>query len=357
VAGIRLVTELLTASGLFDRLARRVVWWSGGNQARLLAGLCLLTYALSLCLNNLATIMVVVPLTLRLADALELDPVPLVLTEVIASNLGGASTMVGDFPNMLIADVTGTPFSEFLIHLLPVCLLQLVLLLWLFTRVRPPGPSLVARARLALEALRPRPYDEVAAKRGKLILGGMVLGFIIGGWLGVTPGIVSLVAGHLALFAGGIPWRRLVRRDSFDDVLFFACLFLMVGAVEASGILEGPGHELFRLWRDHPRLGAVALAWGAALLTAVLSAGPTTALLLHLLPAGTGAGAPALWALSLGVCAGSSATLTGATAGPVAASLLERQGHQLTFNRFARTGLPVLLLLLLVSSVYLALAA
>jgi Na+/H+ antiporter NhaD/arsenite permease-like protein len=103
--------------------------------------------------------------------------------------------------------------------------------------------------------------------------------------------------------------------------------------------------------------GAIAIAWGAAALTCILSAGPTTALVIHVLLAGFGGHGvpePVWWALSLGVCAGSSATLTGATAGPVAASLLERHGCELSFNRFARTGLPLMFTFLLVSSCYLA---
>lgn len=360
LAGIRLVTELLLASGQFEHVARRVVAWSRGSTWHVTIGLCLMTYVLSMFLNNLATILVVIPLSLRVAKALGIDPVPLVLGEVIASNLGGASTMVGDFPNMLIANETGMTFMPFLIHLAPVCLIQLGVLLFFLRFLSPslsdppPGAN-QDHVRASIQELGETPVDPVVARRGLLILAGMVLGFVFGGWVGISPGLVSLVAGHLAMFAGGVPWRRLVRWGSMDDVLFFAFLFLMVGAVSASGILSGLGAGLGELWRRDPLWGALALAWGAAALTCFLNAGPTTALLAHLLPAGAGATATGTlwWALSLGVCAGSSGTLTGATAGPVAAGLLEQQGHELSFNRFARTGLPLMLVFLLISSAYL----
>ena len=161
----------------------------------------------------------------------------------------------------------------------------------------------------------------------------------------------------LALLFGQVPWRKLVGRMCLDDILFFACLFLMVGAVNATGLLAGLGLEIDALWQSNPVRGAIALAWGAALLTAVLNAGPTTALLIHVLLAGfTGAtpGDAMWWALSLGVCAGSSATLTGATAGPVTAGLLEEAGFSLTYTRFADTGIPLMLVFLLISSSYLA---
>jgi Na+/H+ antiporter NhaD/arsenite permease-like protein len=359
LAGIRLVTELLLASGQFERVARRVVEWSRGRTWHVTVGLCLMTYVLSMILNNLATILVVIPLSLRVARSLGMNPVPLVLGEVIASNLGGASTMVGDFPNMLIANETGMTFMPFFIHLAPVCLVQLVVLL-LFLRFLSPSLSAslpgADQLRASMRELGEAPLDPVVARRGLLILAGMVLGFILGGWVGLAPGLVSLVAGHLAMFAGGVPWRRLVRWGSMDDVLFFGFLFLMVGAVSASGILSGLGGGLVDLWRRDPLWGQLALAWGAAALTCFLNAGPTTALLAHLLPAGPGT-ATLWWALSLGVCAGSSGTLTGATAGPVAAGLLEQEGHELSFNRFARAGLPLMITFLLISSLYLRLLA
>jgi Na+/H+ antiporter NhaD/arsenite permease-like protein len=350
LAGIRLTTELLVVSGLFDRLARRVVQRSRGASWQFTVGLCALTFALSLVLNNLATILVVIPLWLRAAESLELDPVPLVLGVVIASNLGGASTMVGDFPNMLIANETRFDFTAFLIHLAPVCLIQLGVLLLFLAPSCSSEPKEPRRVRAALEELGRAPIDEKVARRGLLILAGMVLGFVVCGWIGVAPGLVSLVGGHLAMFAGGVPWRRLVSHDTLDDVVFFALLFLMTGAVAASGILDGLGGALEGLWHRDPLWGALALAWSAAALTCFMSAGPTTALLLHLLP--PAAGPVAWWALSLGVCAGSSGTLTGATAGPVAASLLEQHRYELSFNRFARTGLPLMMLFLMVTSIY-----
>jgi Na+/H+ antiporter NhaD/arsenite permease-like protein len=184
----------------------------------------------------------------------------------------------------------------------------------------------------------------------------MLVAFFLCGFWGVSPALVALAGGHLAMFAGGVPWKTLVQRICARDIVFFACLFVMVGAVGASGILDGVGRELTGIWRSSPRLGLLVVLWGAALLTTVLNAGPTTALLLHALSASHGApvaaGQMLWWALSLGVCAGSSGTLTGATAGPVAATILERKGYSLGFDLYARTGLPVMALFLLVSSVF-----
>ncbi len=355
LAGISLVTQLLQHGGLFEHLAYRLICSSKGSPRQMMIQLCLVTYVLSMFLNNLTTILVLIPLSLRIATSLKIDPLPLVLGEIIASNLGGASTMVGDFPNMLIASEANIGFLPFLTHLMPFCILLMGITTAVLSRQYPGAPASAAQFHLLLKQSRPAALNPLVARRGLLITGGMLIGFLLSGVTGISPGVVAFLAGHLALFFGGLPLRTLVMHSTWNDIFFFICIFLMVGAVSASGILDGLGTTAGEIWQSSPTWGVLALAWGAALLTCVFNAGPTTALIIHMIPASMAgmSGDVIWWALSLGVCAGSSGTLTGATAGPVAATLLEQRGYQLTFNRFARTGMPVMLLMLLLSSIYL----
>ncbi|MFC1611718.1 SLC13 family permease [Myxococcota bacterium] len=356
--GVSVVTALLDESGFFEALATWTLRMVGTSGWRVMASLCALTFLLSMFVNNLAAILVIIPLSLRIADALKLDAVSLVLGEVIASNLGGASTMVGDFPNMLIATETGMHFHEFLLHLTPICLLQLgILVVFLSPAFDRQSTGVTTRTHtVPRHGFNVVPWNKDIASRGLMILGLMVIGFLISGWAGILPPAGISVAGAvLAILFGNVSWSQLLRKSCMKEVLFFACIFVMVGAVDAAGILDQLGVGLGSLWQHNPLIGAVVLAWGAALLTAILNAGPTTALLLHVLLTALGGAAPGetmWWALSLGVCAGSSATLTGATAGPVAAGLLERHGLDLSFGRFARTGIPLMLAFLVVSSCY-----
>ena len=355
LGGMGVVAGLLEEGGFFELMAVRVTGSRPVSQRQLLVRLCLVTFALSMFMNNLATILVMVPLSIRVARRLKMDVTTLVIGQVIASNLGGASTMVGDFPNMLLATAVGIPFHDFLLYLAPVCLLQLGLLLF----VLAPGYSGSSLQRVAgvppPAPAAPRCNRQVLA-RGQIIGAATVVGFLVSGWTGVPPAAVAVVAAALALVAGHVAPGRLLRKACPAEVLFFTCLFVMVGALSATGALEGVGTTVASLWQRSPAWGAIATAWAAALLTAVLSAGPTTALFIQILAVGGPAPDPAIWwALSLGVCAGSSATLTGATAGPVAAGLLERDGLSLSFNDFARTGLPIMIGFLVISSGYLVL--
>ncbi len=354
LAGVSMITGLLEESGWFDRLALRALARSRGQLARVFSWFCLLTFLFSMFVNNLAAIMVVAPLTIQVARPLRVDPVPLLIGEVIASNLGGAATMIGDFPNMLIASQADLGFTDFLLHLAPICALELMILVWCLAR--GSSPLAMADPQSIVREVRVRPWRGASVRRGLACLAGMLLTMPLASRLGLTPALPALIAGHLALIAGGVAWREVIRHVSLDDLVFFAALFVMVGAVDSSDVLAGPTAAVAALWARNPVWGILALTWGAAFLTCFLNAGPTTALLL---PVGValsraGAGHTVWWAISLGVCAGSSATLTGATAGPVAAHLLERDGHRLSFNRFAATGVPMMFLFLALSSAYLA---
>lgn len=355
LSGVGVVAGLLEEGGFFELIAARLTSSRPVSPRQMMVRLCLLTYVLSMFMNNLATILVIVPLSLELSRRLELDATTLVIGEIIASNLGGASTMVGDFPNMLLATAAGLRFHQFLIYLAPVCLLELgLLLLVLAPRFR--GSTLQRVANTAPPRAAPRRWNRAVLARGQLIGAAMIAGFLVSGWTGLPPAAVAALAAAIALLAGKVPAGRLLRKACAADVLFFASLFVMVGAVSATGALDGVGTTVADLWQRSPATGAIATAWAAALLTAVVSAGPTTALFIPVLASGAAVPDPAIWwALSLGVCAGSSATLIGATAGPVAAGLLEREGLSLSFNQFARTGIPIMIGFLVVSSAYLAL--
>jgi Na+/H+ antiporter NhaD/arsenite permease-like protein len=356
LGGIGVVTGVLAESGVLSHIAHRLVSASRGDVRRVALLLCLGTYLLSSLVNNLATILVIIPLSLIIADAMGIDAHVLVLGEVIASNLGGASTMMGDFPNVLIATEVGLPFHQFLWHLAPVCLVHLALLLGYLAYAVPRGRAVPRKFDLLLERLAASPVDWLPARRGFGILAMMLAGFLVGGK--ATPAVVAVLGGGSALLFGGVPKHILVKHLHLNDVLFFGCLFVMVGAVDALGILTGFARDLVGVSRSNPAAGLVTIAWAAALMTTVLNAGPTTALFVSTLlgePATRIMPESTWWALSLGVCAGSSATLTGATAGPVAASLLEQRGQRLTFGDFAKIGVPLMFAFMFVNVVYLIL--
>lgn len=376
IFGMSAISSVLARSGLFSLLASRLTGHARGNGWWVLVMFSLATYGFSLLVNNLAAMVVILPVTLSVCRDMKLNPAPLLIAEIISSNLGGASTMIGDFPNMIIASAGHLHFLDFIGGMMVPSLVLLAVMLGFF-QFRRGEFGVGARGGATphgggSQLLYPA-TDGRLVKVGLSILGMVLVGFLLADAIGLRPGWMALAAGVAALIIGGDDRRQ----DWFtacggQDILFFVGLFVMVGGLVAADALDGI------LWlingvsggKDVPMM--LALMWIAAVSTIFLNAGAATA---FYVPIASGIHAefadPAVWwALSLGVLAGSSAALTGATAGPVAVSHLERfvgdhpemravmsQGATLDFKGYLRWGLPIMGLFLVLSSFYIMIVA
>jgi len=415
IVGMQLVTGVLDEAGALEYLSKKITLVTGGNSWRVMWLFCLVTYACSLVVNNLTTIMLMAPMVLSLSKYLDCNPKPFLISLIIASNLGGASTMVGDFPNMLIGTETGLPFYQFTSYMLPICLLELFVLL-VYLRL---GQSSLFKAAAPLHSLTAdgypnfEPPDEDfpelsddpdsndsllhtikqslpraiksrdTLRRGLIILAIVIAGFLLSDIMNWSPAIIALVGGIIALAFGGCEPFSLLQKVSIRDILFFSGLFVLVGAAEASGALGYLSGAIVSLSFGNTLILCLLLMWTGAFVTCFLNAGPTTALFLPIVLSFQSAAPHSLywWSLSLGVCAGSSGTLMGATAGSVTATMIDKfikkQGEstdaseeviggdslnptdkdrycltKLTFKEFASLGLPIMVIFLLISSAY-----
>lgn len=367
--GMAIISGVLEEAGFFARVAYRMYDYSGGSVTRILVLMSLLTYVLSLFANNLSTILVVVPMTLQLASISGFDPKPVVIAEIIASNLGGASTMIGDLPNMLISAETGIGFSRFIVFMTPICLVLLsVMLLYFKTRVGLPGNLHVPQG-FSGKMSRPRltGSQRWTIRRGIFVLCHCTLLLTFSEITSLNVSAIALLAGMSVFLFCGVDRGKVLQRIGFNDLLFFTGLFVVVGALEASGLLEYLSKGMVVLSMDRPWLLCLILMWTSAFMAAFLNAGPTTLLFFPIVMSFTAVPPHHIiwWALSLGVLAGSSATIFGATAGPVAVSLVERfcskrrvhlmGGDALTYEHFLEIGLPMMLIFLGLSSIYIVL--
>ena len=410
IVGMQLITGVLEEAGALEFLAKKITLATGGNTWRIMWLFCLVTYGFSLVVNNLTTIMLMAPMVLKLSKYLDCDPKPFLVSMIIASNLGGASTMVGDFPNMLIGAEIGLPFYQFISYMLPVCLLELFVLL-VYLRIAKPGlfmfKSTVALHSLTADSyLNYEPLDDNfsvtdnpnltdssnsllntikqslpktisnrdALRRGLIILAAVIVGFLASDFLNWSPAIIAFTGGVIALALGGCEPIGLLRKVSIKDILFFSGLFVLVGAAEASGALNYVSEIIMHLSFGNILVLCLLLMWAGAFVTCFMNAGPTTALFLPVVLSFKSAAPDNLywWALSLGVCAGSSGTLVGATAGSITATMVDRfikaedkskispihtnknssRYNKLTFQEYASLGLPIMVIFLLISSIY-----
>jgi Na+/H+ antiporter NhaD/arsenite permease-like protein len=362
LAGMMIIVGLTEKTGIFTYLALRVAQLSGGIPFRLVFLLAGVTGVMSAFLDNLTAILLVVPITLLLSDVLRISPVPLVLVEIYASNIGGTATLIGDPPNIMIGvHVRELSFLDFIVNLAPVSTLILVLvtgLLYLFFR----NHLVVAPDRVAeLERLDAgRDVREARnVKRSLAILLGTIVAFFLHAPLHLEPAIVALGGATVLLLVAADDVEEALKRIEWSTLFFFIGLFVMVGGLEERGVVERVAELLADLTGGSNVGAAMAVMWGAAAGSAVVDNIPFTAAMIPVVDQLQGPETPfddALWwALALGACLGGNATIVAAAANVAATGVLERTGHQISFLRFLVYGLPVTLVSLVVATVYLLL--
>ncbi|MBF0110525.1 MAG: hypothetical protein HQL76_15260 [Magnetococcales bacterium] len=364
--GMSLISSVLFRSGIFNDLSTRTARFSGGNPTLVFTLLILTTYTLSLFFSNLSVMIIMVPFTLAFCRSMGMAAAPMVAGELVASNLGGASTLVGDFPNMIIGAAAQLHFDDFIRSMMVPNLFFLAILLVFFQHRVNPRNHKSSRSWNQNEPAgisTTQPVDGYLLRLGSWVLALTLIGFLLAQPLGFRPSSVTFVAGLSVLVLGRIPQHELFEAMSGGDLLFFLGLFVMVGGLQAAGILEGFHQLVVTLGGGSATVSFLVLMWLASLVTPFLNAGPTTAFLVPVAKSLslTFSDHAVWWALSLGVLAGSSASLSGATAGPVVASMMagrmrgsdtHSDGFILDFRRYLRLGLPVSGIFLLLSSCY-----
>ncbi|HEY7561830.1 MAG TPA: ArsB/NhaD family transporter [Gaiellaceae bacterium] len=359
LTGMMILVGLTERTGIFTWLALRTAQLSNGEPFRLVFLLAAVTGLTSAFLDNLTSILLVVPITLLLADVLRISPIPLVLVEVIASNIGGTATLIGDPPNIMIGTaVPELTFNDFIVNLAPVAIVTLAIvtavLYFAFRKQLVVSPDRVAE----LERLDPaRDVRESRyVKRSIAVLVGTIIAFFLHAPLHVEPAVVALGGATILLLVSSDDVEDALERVEWSTIFFFLGLFVMVGALEEQGVIAEVADRLAAATGSTAGQG-MAVLWGAAAGSALVDNIPFTAAMIPVvqeLQAGDESFQDGLWwALALGACFGGNATLIAAAANVAAAGVLDRAGRPVSFARFLAVGLPVTLLSLLVATVYL----
>jgi Na+/H+ antiporter NhaD/arsenite permease-like protein len=320
--------------------------------------LALTTAVLSAFLDNLTTVLLMVPITFLLADALDVDPIPLVIIEILVSNIGGTATLIGDPPNIMIAGATGLSFVEFIVNLAPVAAVTFA--------VVTAGLYLVYRSRLQISDTARDKVMELDAmdsiedmpelKRTVPVLFATVLLFFAHQALHLEPATVALTGAAVML---------LISRQKIEDVLaglewptlfFFVGLFVMVGALEETGAIDEVAQGIGSVTDGDRTAELLGIAWVSAIGSGIVDNIPFTAAMIPVVEQlGGGEGDNAYWwALALGACFGGNATLVAAAANVAAAGMAARAGRPIGFLEFLRIGLPVTFVSMLIATAYIA---
>ncbi len=346
--GMMLIVAVLRRTGIFEYLAIWAAKRARGRPFRLMVLLVVVTAVASALLDNVTTVLLVAPVTFLVCDRLGVNPVPFLIAEVMASNVGGTATLVGDPPNIIIASRAGLSFNDFLVHLAPLVVVLLVVLIGLCRLLFRKSFAYDEDRVAQVMALRER--DAIRDKRllvvSLAVLSVVLAAFVLHTVLHLEPAIVAITGGLVLLALSRLDAEEVAKDVEWPTLLFFAGLFVMVGALVATGVIDRVAQAATDAVGGRVFAASMVLLWGSAILSGIVDNIPYVATMAPIVAqlsaqTGDGHGDVLWWALALGADLGGNATAIGASANVVMLGLAERAGRRISFWEFTRYGLVV----------------
>ncbi|NKY57248.1 SLC13 family permease [Nocardia flavorosea] len=347
--GMMVIVGVVKHTGLFDFLAIWAAKRSRGSPFRLMVMLMIITAVASPLLDNVTIIMLVAPVTIVVCGRLGFAAQPFLIAEVLAANIGGAATLVGDPPNIIIGSRAGLSFNDFLIHMAPAVAVIFVLFVlftrWLF-RAHLREPSKHITTVMTLQERRAI-TDPRLLTRSMLVLAGVVIGFGLHSWLHVAPSIVALLGAGAMVLISGLDIRDVLREVEWATLVFFMGLFVMVAGLVHTGVIGLLGDAAVAAFGDNPLLASGVLVFGSAVVAAFIDNIPYTTTmapvvegLVEQTPDPT-QGRALWWSFAFGADFSGNGTAVAASANVVALGIAQRAGQAITFWQFTRYGIVV----------------
>ncbi|MGW0806589.1 ArsB/NhaD family transporter [Nonomuraea sp. NPDC002799] len=359
--GMMVVVGVLKQTGLFEFLAIWAAKRARGRPYRLMVLLILITAGVSALLDNVTTVLLIAPVTFLVCERLALPVAPFLIAEAMASNIGGTATLIGDPPNIIIASRGGLTFNDFLVHLAPLIVVLVAvfagLCRWLFRKSFTYDPGRAAEV-MAMDE-RAAIIDHRLLRQSLFVLAVVMAAFVLHPVLGYEPSVVALLGAGVLVAVTKVTTEEAIREVEWPTLVFFAGLFVMVGALVETGVIRQLSEAAARATQGQLALTTMVLLWASAGLSAVVDNIPYVAtmspLVADLVQAGGGNDSAQVlwWALALGADLGGNATAVGAAANVVVIGIAARNGTPISFWQFTRYGLVVTLVTVAVSTPYL----
>ncbi|WKY48773.1 ArsB/NhaD family transporter [Eubacteriaceae bacterium ES3] len=359
--GMMMIVMVMRRTGIFEYLAIKMLKISKADPQKLIILLSLITGILSGLLDNVTTIMLIIPVTLSVAKDLRLDPIPFIIAEIFSSNIGGTATLIGDPPNIMIGSAMDLSFNDFLINNAVIALPILIVTSFLFS-------LLYKRILVADETVKQKLlevdesdaiHDPVLLRKSLVIFVLVILGFIFNGFIHVESATIALTGAVALIFLSGISSEEIFIEVEWKTIFFFIGLFILVGGIEATGVIEMLAEEVLYLTGGDIFSTSISILWVSALASAFIDNIPFVATMIPMITdMGILSGMdvyPLWWALSIGACLGGNGTVIGASANVVAIGLAEGQGYRISFGNYFRVAFPFMIMTVFVAMIYIIL--
>jgi Na+/H+ antiporter NhaD/arsenite permease-like protein len=346
--GMMIIVGVIHKTGLFEFLAIKAIQLAKGKPRQAFVYLLILVAFCSALLDNVTTIMLAVPMTLMVAKYLKVHPVPFILAEVFVSNIGGASTLIGDPPNIIIASKAGLDFNSFLIHMAPMVLVVLAVIIPMLVLMFNKDLRNEAEDRKVVMTLNANSFvkDKALLVKSLVVLTLVIIAFVLHSVLHIEPSVIAMIgAGSLVMISKLKP-EQFARDVEWGTLVFFAALFIMVGALVNVGALKVVADTIASFVGNDGALAAGAIVLVSALASGIIDNIPyvtsMTPVVQQLNDSIASISNDGLWwALAFGADFGGNMTIVGASANVVAVGLAYASGHKITFWQFAKYGIPV----------------
>lgn len=357
LVSMMVIVSITTRSGVFNWIANELLKFTKGHPVKVLCALGLFTAVTSAFLDNVTTVILIMPITFAIAKKLDIDPIPFLLTEIFSSNIGGTATLIGDPPNIIIGSAGGLSFIDFIKELTPVILVIMCVVLTVLAFI----------FRKKLHASQDK-MDEVAKIdnshtitdktlmiRSTLILALVILGFMLHDVTHIETCVVAMLGASILLIFEKP--NEILQDVEWNTIFFFIGLFIIIGGLEASGGIKLMAEWILKVTQGSQAATSMIILWASGVISGIIDNIPYTATMAPMLveiekTMGATYAYPLWWALSLGACLGGNMTIIGAAANVIVSENAAKSGHPISFMRFLKYGVGVVVISLTISTVY-----
>ena len=358
--GMMVIVGITKDSGIFQYAAIVTAKAVKGEPVKILILFSVLSAVFSAILDNVTTVMILTPVIILVAVELGVSPVPFVISSAIASNIGGTATLIGDPPNIMIGSAADFGFTDFLVYLGPVVVINLVVVLFVIRMMfkKKLKVSIERRARIMEFDERRSITDRKLLVKCLTVIGLVITGFLIHDMLGLKPATIALFgASLLMLLVGGEEVDKFFHEVEWGTIFFFIGLFILVGGLVELGVIEILSKAVLEFTGGNIRTTSEIIIWLSGVMSAIVDNIPYVATMIPLIEhmgevLGTDAVQPIWWALALGACFGGNGTLIGASANVVSAGIAGKNGYKISFLEFTKYSAFITVITLIVSSFY-----
>jgi Na+/H+ antiporter NhaD/arsenite permease-like protein len=358
LVAMMIIVMIMRRTGVFEYMGIKMVKASKADPFRLLILVCITTGVLSAFLDNVTTILLILPIVLSVTEELKLNPIPFIISAIFASNVGGTATLIGDPPNIMIGSKAGLDFMDFLINdaviAFPMLFVTSFIFAFIYRKQLVTDPALKEKVMALDENATIK--DHLLLKKCLVVFTFVIIGFLLHGALHFESSTIALTGAVILLFVSGIDSELVLIEVEWKTIFFFSGLFILVGGIEATGVIEMMAKGVIELTGGDLFLTAMAILWVSAIASAFIDNIPFVATMIPLIiQMGDMTGInvlPLWWALSLGACLGGNGTAIGASANVVAIGMAERNGYRISFGHYFKIAFPVMLITIVLSMGY-----